>query len=129
MTQTALSSAEKAQHIAQTIVDKRGLDLVALDVHELSSFADCFLFVTGTSDRHARALADAIREALTRLGVRPLGVEGYEEGRWILVDFDDVIVHIFQAEVRQHYALERLWSDAPVLTLKLEEESRRSQVQ
>ncbi len=129
MTQTSLSSTEKTQRIAQAAADKRGLDLVALDVHALSSFANCFLLVTGTSDRHARAIADAIREALTKVGEKPLGVEGYAEGRWILIDFDDVIVHVFQAEARKHYDLERLWDDAPTLELKLVEETPRSQMQ
>lgn len=126
MTKTQLSSTAKAQRIAQAAVDKRGLDLVALDVHALSSFADQFLFVTSTSDRHARAIADAIYGALSAVGEKPLGIEGYEEGRWILVDFDDVIVHIFQEEARKHYDLERLWADAPTLHLHLEKESPRS---
>ncbi len=129
LAKTQISSATKTQYIAQAAADKRGLDLVALDVHKLSSIADRFLFVTSTSDRHARAIADAIREALSAVGEKPLGIEGYEEGRWILVDFGDVIAHIFQDEVRKHYDLERLWNDAPVVALNLEDESRRSQVQ
>jgi ribosome-associated protein len=93
------------------------LDLVALDVRELSSFADAFVLATGTSERHVRAIAEAIEEALAARGERPLGVEGASEGRWILMDLGDVIVHVFQAEVRAHYDLERLWSDAPRIAL------------
>lgn len=129
LAKTQISSATKTQYLAQAAADKRGLDLVALDVHKLSSIADRFLFVTGTSDRHTRAIADAIREALSAVGEKPIGVEGYEEGRWILVDYGDVIAHIFQDEVRKHYDLERLWNDAPVVTLNLEDESQRSQAQ
>ncbi len=74
------------------------------------------MIATGRSDRQVRAIADAIDEALRAAGEKPLGTEGTEEGRWVLMDCDDVIVHVFLREVRQHYDLERLWSDAPRIT-------------
>lgn len=107
----------RARLAVETALDKKAEDVIALDVRELTSFADTFVIATGTSDRHVRAIVDGIVEALTRAGEPPLGVEGTEEGRWVLIDATDVIVHVFQREARQLYALERLWSDASVLVL------------
>jgi ribosome-associated protein len=90
---------------------------VALDVREVVSFADTFLILTGRSDRQVRAIAEGLREALAAEGELPIGVEGEAEGRWALLDFGDLIVHVFQPDVRQAYALERLWSDAAVIGL------------
>jgi ribosome-associated protein len=109
---------ERANWVAEAALDRKALDVVALDVGALTSYADAFVLATGTSDRHARAIADAIREAGTRRGEKPLGVEGYDEGRWVLIDLGDVIVHVFQSEVREAYDLERLWSDAGPLDLE-----------
>ena len=88
---------------------------VALDVREVVSFADTFLIVSGRSDRQVRAIADAVREALAELGEAPIGAEGEAEGRWALLDYGDLVVHVFQPEVREAYALERLWHDAAVI--------------
>lgn len=101
---------------ALAAAESRGAeDPVALDVREVVSFADTFLILTGRSDRQVRAIAEAIREALALQGEQPLGVEGEAEGRWALLDFGDLVVHVFQPEVREAYALERLWSDASVI--------------
>jgi ribosome-associated protein len=102
----------RANRVADAALDRKALDLVALDVSELTSYADTFIIATATSDRHARAIADAIREAESASGSKPLGVEGYDEARWVLIDLGDVIVHVFLAEVREAYDLERLWNDA-----------------
>lgn len=107
----------RANRVAEAALDRKAVDLVALDVSELTSYADTFVIATATSDRHARAIADAICEEETAGGSKPLGVEGYDEGRWVLIDLGDVIVHVFQAEVRAAYDLERLWSDAVSLAL------------
>ncbi len=107
----------KAVRIAKAAVDLRAENLVALDVRELTSFADVFILATGGSNRHVRSIADAVEEVVEELGERPLGIEGYDEGRWLLLDLGDVIVHVFQSEVREHYDLERLWSEAPRLDL------------
>jgi ribosome-associated protein len=114
---TGADSLAKASRIAKTVTDRKAEDVVVLDMRELASFADVFILATGTSDRHVRAIADAVEECALALGERPLGVEGHEEGRWILLDLGDVIVHVFQREVREHYDLERLWSEAPRLVL------------
>jgi ribosome-associated protein len=107
---------EKARRLVEAALDKKAEDVIALDVRELVSFADTFVIATGSSDRHVRSIVDGLEEALRGHGEKPLGVEGTEEGRWVLIDFDDVIVHVFVRDVRQHYDLERLWSDAPKLT-------------
>ena len=101
--------------ICEAAHDKKAENVVALDVSNVSSIADTFVLATGTSDRHVRAVTDAVHEATRRLGAKPLGTEGYEEARWVLVDYGQTIVHIFQRETREHYDLERLWSDATQL--------------
>lgn len=108
---------EKAQCIAEAALDRKAEDVVALDVREIASFTDTFVFATGRSDRQVRAIADAIVEALRAGGDRPLGVEGYEDGSWVLIDANDAIIHVFQEEARKHYGLERLWSDAPAIAI------------
>ncbi len=93
---------EKARVVAAAALDKLALDPVCLDVRALVSFAD------------------AVCEAAVRHGDRRFGLEGYDEGRWALIDLGDLIVHVFQREVRMTYDLERLWSDAPTLDLGIE---------
>jgi len=110
-----MTSAEKTRIAVDAALDVKAEDVIALDVGELSSFADVFVICTGRSDRQVRAIADAVEQAARRVGKPPLGTEGYSEGRWVLVDLDDVIVHIFEPEAREHYDIERLWSDAPRL--------------
>jgi ribosome-associated protein len=117
-----LTNREKAQVVAEASLERAAEEVVALDVGNAVSFADVFVICTGRSDRQVRSIADAIEEAVVEHGERPLGIEGYDEGRWVLMDFADVIVHVFQQEVRRRYDLERLWSDAPKLDLHLEEE-------
>ncbi len=101
--------------VVEAALDRKALNIVGLNTREVTSFADEFILATGTSDRHVRAVADAIMVEAKAFGRAPLGVEGLDEGRWILIDFGDIIVHIFQEEVREHYDLERLWSEAPAL--------------
>jgi ribosome-associated protein len=107
----------RADRVAQAALERKAQSVVALDVREVTSYADTFVLASGTSDRQVRAIADGIRQALAATGEEALGHEGYEEGRWVLLDFGDLIVHVFQEEVRQHYDLERLWSDARELEL------------
>jgi ribosome-associated protein len=112
-----LSRLQKLRVALEAALDKAADDPLALDVRKVVSFADSFLILTGRSDRHVQAIADAVEEALVARGETPLGVEGKKEGRWALLDFGDLIVHVFQRELRDAYALERLWSDAPVIRL------------
>jgi len=115
---SALDRLAKVALIVEAAHERKAVDVIGLDVREISSFADTFIIATGTSDRHVRSVADSIEAALKTHGEPPMGVEGYDEGRWILVDCGDAIVHIFQQEIRDHYDLERLWSDAPSLELE-----------
>lgn len=108
---------QQAGWVAEAALDRKAEKVVVLDVRKLTSYTDTFVIATGRSDRHARSIADAIEEAAVARGQKPLGIEGYEEGRWVLIDLGDVIVHVFQPEVRETYDFERLWSDAPSLDL------------
>ena len=108
---------EKTRLIVEAALDVKAEDVVALDVRELSSFADVFVVATGRSDRQLRAIADSIEKAMKQAGIVPLGTEGYAEGKWVLIDLDDVIVHVFVPEAREHYDIERLWSDAERMAL------------
>ena len=96
------------------LLSRKAEDIAVIDLRKTADFVDYFILCTGTSDVHVRALADAVIEGLKAEGQRPYHVEGYEMRQWVLIDFVDVIVHIFQAESRRFYGLERLWGDAPV---------------
>ncbi|TYP57583.1 ribosome silencing factor [Thermosediminibacter litoriperuensis] len=97
---------------AKILSDKKAEDLVVLDISSISIFADYFVIATGRSSIHVRALADEVEEKLSENGCKIIGKEGYEEARWVLLDFADVIVHIFDEAGREYYDLERLWADA-----------------
>jgi ribosome-associated protein len=112
------AARERARRLAEAALGRNAEDVVALAVGELTSFADAFVIATAASDRQARAVADAVVEAAKAEGDAVLGVEGYEDGRWILVDAGDVVVHVFIREAREHYDLDRLWRDAPRIALK-----------
>lgn len=107
------SSLEVAMHLSRVALDKKAENLVVLDVHELSSFADYFVIMSGRSTRHVQGLADAVERELSAKRVTNANTEGYQEGIWVLLDYNDVIVHIFYHESRQFYELEKLWHDAP----------------
>jgi ribosome-associated protein len=107
-----------ARALAEAALDRKAERVVVLDVSGLTSFTEAFVIASGTSDRHVRAVADAVVERAAALGREPLGVEGLEGGEWVLIDLDEVIVHVFQGEKREHYDLERLWADAPATWLE-----------
>jgi ribosome-associated protein len=97
----------------RTIADHKGIEPVLLKVTEFCSFADFFIICSGGSRRQVEALAQHLEEALARAGVKPLGVEGVEEGQWVLLDYNDLVIHIFLEPLREFYNLEDLWSEAP----------------
>lgn len=97
--------------------DKGATAPVALEVGELFPLADAFLLVTGSVERNVQAISDEIEDRLNQAGVRTIRREGREGGRWILLDFGDLIVHVFHQEERDFYQLERLWKDCPVIDL------------
>ena len=109
----ALTLAEKTQLCALAADTREAEDIVVLDVEQLSSVADYFLICSGTSDRQVRAIADAIAEELAQCGEKPLAMEGYQKGTWVLIDCADLIVHVFDEDTRHFYGLERLWHRAP----------------
>ena len=107
------ASRARALLCVNASLEKKAKDLVILNVSGISSFADYFILCSGTSDRQVRAIAAAIRENVKKAGMLPLGVEGEAGGKWILLDYDDVIIHVFLESVRTFYDLERLWSETP----------------
>ena len=99
----------------KAVDDKKGIDIVALDISEVATFADCFLLCTGDSSRQIQAIADEVQERLAGQGFRPAHVDGYRNAEWILLDYLDLVVHIFSKQARAYYDLERLWRDAKPL--------------
>jgi len=98
---------------ADAIYDKKGTDIVLLDVQKAFFLSDVFVIATGSSRTNVQALADHVEERLAgAYGIKPLRVEGRNEGEWVLVDYGDIIVHVFQGAPREYYSLERLWGDA-----------------
>lgn len=106
-------SRQRALLCVNAALEKKARDLIVLNVSEISAFADYFIICSGTSDRQVRAIAGSIQENLKKAGIMALGVEGDEAARWILLDYDDVIIHVFLESARTFYDLERLWSEAP----------------
>jgi len=97
--------------------DKKAHDMVALDVSEIASFASQFLICTGDSSRQVQAIADEIEARLKEAGVRPDHIEGYRNAEWVLLDYSDLVVHVFSKTARVYYDLERLWRDAKPVSL------------
>jgi ribosome-associated protein len=117
---TASAHALELLKVAAAAADsKAGEDLVAIDVSNPLPLTDIFLIVTGRSERNVVAIAGEIEDKMTEAGFKPLRREGRAEGRWVLVDFGDLVVHIFHEEERVYYSLERLWKDCPVIPIEL----------
>jgi ribosome-associated protein len=108
-----LSSLELARTAGLLALSKKGFDVRILNLASLSTVCDYFVIASGGADVHVKAIADAIDEGLIAHGCKPTHREGYNEGNWILLDYIDVIVHVFREPVRQFYSLEKLWGDAP----------------
>ena len=99
--------------IVDALEDRKGRDVVTMDVTGISDVTDYMIVVSGTSNRHVKALVDNVVEAAASAGVKPLGVEGRETHEWVLVDIGDAVVHVMQSETRDFYDLERLWTQMP----------------
>ena len=108
-----LSSLEVAKLVSAAALDKKARDMIVLDVSEISSFADYFVIMSGRSTRHVQGLAEAIDSKIRSKRTKDTNSEGLREGLWVLLDYNDVVVHIFYNEVRKFYDLEGLWHDAP----------------
>jgi len=115
-----LESSDMARLAVGAGMDKKALDPAALDLRGLSSIAEYFVIMTGTSDKHVQAVSGNIKDAFKKLGFTLLGEEGVKEGKWVLLDYGEVVVHVFLEAVREYYDIERLWIDAPLLDLETE---------
>ena len=114
-----IATPDTVQRVREAVAaadDRKALELKVLHLQQVSDFTDYFLICSGTSERQVQAIADAVQERLRANRVRPLHVEGYNRGQWVLLDYGDLVVHVFQEEQRRFYALERLWGDAPDVT-------------
>ena len=107
-------SLNLVKRVVTACEEVKGQDLTVLDVHSISDFADYLVVVTGRSDRQVQGITNRIMEELYRGGNKPLSVEGYEDGQWVLVDCGDVVVHILQPAIRAYYQLEGMWGGKPV---------------
>jgi ribosome-associated protein len=117
---TASAHALDLVRIAAAAADsKQGEDLVALDVSGPLPLTDVFLLVTGRNERNVVAIAGEIEDKMIEAGAKPLRREGRQEGRWVLLDFGDIVVHVFHEEDRMYYSLERLWKDCPAIPIEL----------
>ena len=113
-----LSPQELARLAADAAAEKKATDIVAMDVADLLVVTDYFVIATGNTDIQVKAIADEVEDRLRDDGgVKPIGREGRDEARWVLLDFGDVVVHVFQPEEREFYRLEKLWGEAPRLDL------------
>jgi ribosome-associated protein len=108
-------AVELATAAALAASDKLATDIVILDVSEPLVITDVFVLASASNDRQVRAVVDAVEERLRDLAAKPLRREGHQEGRWVLLDFGDIVVHVQHAEEREFYRLERLWKDCPVI--------------
>ncbi|MGP8001581.1 MAG: ribosome silencing factor [Streptosporangiaceae bacterium] len=110
-------AVELAELAAEAAADKLASDIIAYDVSEQLVITDVFLLCSAANDRQVRAIVDAIEEKLRKAGARPVRREGEREGRWVLLDYLDIVVHVQHAEERTYYGLERLWKDCPRIQL------------
>ena len=114
---TSLELPKEVARVVDLLFDRKALDVTLLDLRGISSATDWFIVATGTSDTHVGAIADNVIDEMKKEGVRPLNVEGAREGRWVLVDYFDFVVHVFHPQAREFYQLERLWGDAPAIPI------------
>lgn len=105
--------------ICQTIFDKKGFNILSLDVRGMSNLADYYVIAEGNVEKHVQALARDMCDALLQEGLRPTHIEGQKEGDWVVVDYSDVVVHLFIPEMREKYALEELWRNAVIVDVPI----------
>jgi ribosome-associated protein len=112
-----VNSFSKTLAVAEAALEKKAYDLVVLQVEHLNSIADCFVIASGRSDTQVKAIAEGIEARLAKEGVHPLGVEGVDHAHWVVLDYDDIVIHIFFEPSRDFYRLEENWIDAEPLAL------------
>ncbi|MFP4036661.1 MAG: ribosome silencing factor [Desulfobacteraceae bacterium] len=118
-----MKSLEKAILCLRLVKERKALDPLLFEVEELTSLTDYFLVTSGGSTRQVQAIAGHLSRKMREAGLKPLGVEGEEEGRWVLMDFGDVVIHVFYQPVREFYDLEGLWVEAPRIEVQDDEPS------
>lgn len=106
--------------VAQAIYDKKGFNILVLDVREICTMTDYFIIAEGTVDRHVRAISLSIGDQLAKHGHRPYHVEGEQDGDWVVMDYTDFVVHLFIPDLREKYALEDLWKNARIVDVKID---------
>lgn len=108
-----MTSLELTKEIAKLLDSKKAADIAAIEIRDLTTLGDYFVIASGGSNTQVRALCDAVEDGLSKLGIEPRKIEGYQTAMWVVLDYSEVIVHIFHEQTRDFYALERLWADAP----------------
>jgi ribosome-associated protein len=111
-------SKKKALRAAETALEKKAKDTIILELKDLSTIADYFVICSGDNPAQIRAIAEAIQESFSKDGILPIGKEGLNSARWVLIDYGDIVVNIFNEETRAYYELEKLWIDAPRIHIK-----------
>jgi ribosome-associated protein len=117
---TTLPTAAQAQRAAALCLDLKASDVVVLDLTTVTDATDYFVIASGSSDTHVRAIAEHVLEVLAKEGIRAHHVEGLQQGRWVLLDYIDFVVHVFHPTLREFYQLERLWGDADAVVVDRE---------
>lgn len=110
-----MNSKELARMACEALEDKKALDVKIIDIEQVSTLADYFIIASGTNRNQVQAMADNVEEVLGRAGYEPKQIEGYQTGNWILMDYRDIVIHVFDEENRLFYDLERIWRDGTVI--------------
>lgn len=105
--------------IAQTIYDKKGMNILALDVRGISTLTDYFLIAEGNVDRHVRSMAMTLKASLSELGLHPYHIDGQKEGDWVVMDYGDIVIHLLIPDLRERYALEELWKESKIIDVAI----------
>lgn len=113
-----MTSLETAKMAVKALDSKKALDIKVIKIQDISAIADYFVIATGTSSTHVKALADEVEAKLDEAGISVSHVEGYRSNSWILLDYVDVVVHVFSDEAREYYDLERLWQDGEIIDIE-----------
>ena len=121
-----MNKEEIIQIVSETAFEEKADEALVMEVADLTIIAEAFVLITGKNVNHNRSMADAIIEKLAEQGENLLHNDGYEEGRWIVLDYGNVIVHLFRQEEREYYKLEKLWGDAPQKILQASEKAQQS---
>jgi ribosome-associated protein len=114
--------------IAQAIFDKKGFNILAIDVRAISTITDYFVIAEGTVDRHVRGIGEAIVEKLKEIGEQPLHIEGVQDGDWVVLDFMSIIIHLFIPQMREKYRLEELWKEGSIVDVKITVSNKEAEI-